>query len=257
MDSTSRDSTPLKFELLQAGDDNPFLIRAKGEIVFHLKAIVAEHALVAAHYSQANDFLLTSLVAVDERFLFLDVGKDPEVNRRLLAADRIVCVTHHDKVKIQFALRRLDNAVADGRGAFRAELPDRMLRLQRREYYRLVTPAARPLRCHIPMPGGAASLAATVLDISGGGLAVVVPPEGIEFTPGTVFPACRIELPEVGSLVTDLRVKNLFEVTLRNGVQVMRSGCQFERLPGPMLTLVQRYILKVERERKARESGLG
>ncbi|MBL8490219.1 MAG: flagellar brake protein [Rhodocyclaceae bacterium] len=257
MDSSSRDSTPLKFELLQAGDDNPFLIRAKGEIAFHLKAILAEHALVAAHYSQANDFLLTSLVAVDERFVFLDVGKDPEVNRRLLAADRIVCVTHHDKVKIQFALRRLDNAVADGRGAFRAELPDRMLRLQRREYYRLVTPAARPLRCHIPMPGGATSLAATVLDISGGGLAVVVPPEGVEFTPGTVFPACRIELPEVGSLVTDLRVKNLFEVTLRNGVQVMRSGCQFERLPGPMLTLVQRYILKVERERKARESGLG
>lgn len=257
MDSPPRDPTPLKFELLQAGDDNPFLIRAKGEIVFHLKAIVAEHALVAAHYSQANDFLLTSLVAVDERFLFLDVGKDPEVNRRLLAADRIVCVTHHDKVKIQFAVSRLDNAMADGRAAFRAQLPERMLRLQRREYYRLVTPAARPLRCHIPMPGGAASLVATVLDISGGGLAVVVPPEGVEFTPGTVFPACRVELPEVGSLAADLRVMNLFEVTLRNGVQVMRSGCRFERLPGPMHTLVQRYILKVERERKARESGLG
>jgi hypothetical protein len=27
-------------------------------------------------------------------------------------------------------------------------------------------------------------------------------------------------------------------------------------LPGPMLTLVQRYILRVERERKARESGM-
>lgn len=256
MEPAAQDPTPLKFELLQAGDDNPFLLRAKGEIVYHLKAVAAEHALVAAHYGQANEFLLTTLLAVDDRQLHLDVGKDPETNRRLLAADRIVCVTHHDKVKIQFALRRLDNVTLQGRTAFRADIPERMLRLQRREYFRLVTPAARPLRCHIPMPGGAPSMVATVLDISGGGLAVVVPPDGLDFAPGTVFRGCRIDLPEVGTLAVDLRVMNLFEVTLKNGVQVMRSGCQFERLPGPMLTLVQRYILKVERERKARDSGL-
>ncbi|HMX16134.1 MAG TPA: flagellar brake protein [Rhodocyclaceae bacterium] len=256
MEPAAQDPIPLKFELLQAAEDNPYLLRAKGEIVYHLKAVAAEHALVAAHYGHGNDFLLTTLLAVDDGQLHLDVGKDPEVNRRLLAADRIVCVTHHDKVKVQFALRRLDTVSLQGRTAFRADLPDRMLRLQRREYYRLVTPAARPLRCHVPMPGGAPSIVATVLDISGGGLAVVVPPAGLDFSPDTVFRGCRIELPEVGTLIVDLRVKNLFEVTLRNGVEVMRSGCQFERMPGPMLTLVQRYILKVERERKARESGL-
>jgi len=36
----------------------------------------------------------------------------------------------------------------------------------------------------------------------------------------------------------------------------MRSGCQFIDLPGAMVNLIQRYIFKVERERKARAQGL-
>jgi c-di-GMP-binding flagellar brake protein YcgR len=97
---------------------------------------------------------------------------------------------------------------------------------------------------------------ANVIDISGGGLAVMVPPTGMLFKAGDVFPNCRIELPEVGIVIATLEVRNVFDVTLRSGAQVARAGCQFSNLPGPTLALVQRYIIKVERERKARESGM-
>ena len=40
------------------------------------------------------------------------------------------------------------------------------------------------------------------------------------------------------------------------GAIIKRAGCEFKNLSGPMLTLVQRYIIKVERERKAKERGL-
>lgn len=60
----------------------------------------------------------------------------------------------------------------------------------------------------------------------------------------------------MGILIATLQVRSVFEVTLRTGAQVTRAGCQFLNLPGPMLTLVQRYIIKVERERKARETGM-
>jgi c-di-GMP-binding flagellar brake protein YcgR len=48
----------------------------------------------------------------------------------------------------------------------------------------------------------------------------------------------------------------VFEITLRSGARIKRAGCEFVKLPGQMSTLVQRYIIKVERERKARESGM-
>ena len=67
---------------------------------------------------------------------------------------------------------------------------------------------------------------------------------------------CRIELPEVGTVTGTAIVRSVFETVTRSGSKSQRAGCEFVKLPGPMLTLIQRYIIKVERERKARESGM-
>jgi len=48
----------------------------------------------------------------------------------------------------------------------------------------------------------------------------------------------------------------VFETVSRTGNKAQRAGCEFVKLPGPMLTLIQRYIIKVERERQARGSGI-
>jgi c-di-GMP-binding flagellar brake protein YcgR len=84
----------------------------------------------------------------------------------------------------------------------------------------------------------------------------MAPPEGIEFETDHLFDNCRIDLPDVGTITATLRVRSVFEFTLRSGVRSKRAGCQFIDLPGPMMTLIQRYIIRVERERKARESGM-
>ncbi|MDP1957543.1 MAG: PilZ domain-containing protein, partial [Rhodocyclaceae bacterium] len=145
----------------------------------------------------------------------------------------------------------------DGRPAFRAALPAEVLRIQRREYYRLTTPIARPLTCMVPIPLPDGSLhghKANVFDISGGGLGISAPAESIPFGTDSVFPDCHLVLPEVGSVTGTLKVKSLFDITLRSGARTRRAGCEFVKLPGPMTTLIQRYIIKVERERKARET---
>jgi len=52
-----------------------------------------------------------------------------------------------------------------------------------------------------------------------------------------------------------LRIQNTFEVTLKNGHKSLRSGCQFVDLRPAMQSLIQRYILKLERERIANAPG--
>jgi flagellar brake protein len=42
-------------------------------------------------------------------------------------------------------------------------------------------------------------------------------------------------------------VRNMFRVTERSGPQ-LRAGCQFVGLPGAADALIQRYILRMERE---------
>lgn len=48
-----------------------------------------------------------------------------------------------------------------------------------------------------------------------------------------------------------LRIQSTFEVTLKNGNKSLRSGCQFINLHPSMQSLIQRYIIKLERKRIA------
>ena len=179
------------------------------------------------------------------------------MNRRALQAKKLILTTLVDKVKIQFSLEKLTLTRHEGRLAFIGTIPDRLLRLQRREYYRLIATNPHNLSCLIPVTRDGEqrmiSVEATVLDISGGGLALLVPPGDPSFEPDRVFADCRLMLPESGPITTSLRVRNLFRITNRDGSVMLRAGCEFIDLSSSMASTIQRYILKAERERNARE----
>jgi c-di-GMP-binding flagellar brake protein YcgR len=245
---------------LDSGEYDQYMLRAPMEIITVLQGLYEHVSQITVFFNEGKDMVLTTLAQVGIDHLVLDYGPSSEMNRKALDAEKHFCVTTLDKVRVQFILRGFSKTELDGRPAFWAALPEELLRLQRREYYRLVTPIMRPLKCLIPIPlpeNTQQAYEANVFDISGGGLGIAAPPEPLPFTTDMQLPNCRIELPEVGIITGTLRVRSLFDVVLRSGARVRRAGCEFTNLPGPMLTLIQRYIIKVERERKARESGLG
>lgn len=241
------------------GEYDRYMLRSRAEVLAVLRGLFDHVAQITVFFNEGRDMLITTLAAVADDHVVLDYGPSGEMNRKALEVDKHFCVTTLDKVRVQFILRRFEKTELDGRPAFRADLPEELLRLQRREFYRLVTPIMRPLKCHmtIPLPdGGEYPYEANVFDISGGGLGIAAPPEPVPFDIDMQFSGCRVELPEVGVVTGTLRVRSLFEIVLKSGARVRRAGCEFVDLPGPMMTLIQRYIIKVERERKAREAGL-
>jgi c-di-GMP-binding flagellar brake protein YcgR len=246
--------------VLEPGEYNQYMLRTPNEVLLVLRGLFEHVSQITVFFNEGKDMLLTSLAAVADDHLILDYGPSAEMNRKALEVGRHFCVTALDKVRIQFILREFESVQYQGRTAFRCKLPDEVLRLQRREYYRLTTPIVHPLKCTLPIPlpgGGMHVYEANVFDISGGGLGLAAPPPNIPFAVDMQFANCRIDLPEVGFVTGTLKVKSLYEITLRSGARMHRAGCEFVNLPGPMMTLIQRYIIKVERERKARESGLG
>ena len=56
----------------------------------------------------------------------LTFGADQEMNQRALNADKVFCVTRHEKVRVQFALRGLQQVDFQGALPF-AALPDDLL----------------------------------------------------------------------------------------------------------------------------------
>jgi len=244
--------TPLRPVSADEGDDR-FLVRSAVEIAFILKSVMQAGEIVTTYFNDSRDFAITALLAVDgpAGFLILDSSKELAANRRLLTSSRIAFVTSQDKVKIQFEVGNVAAIQYEDRPALRIPMPETLLKFQRREYYRVPTLGTKPLKCVIPLPE-AAPLALSVIDISLGGVSVTGYPEGSAVEPGMTLENCRIDLAEMGALTTTLQVRNTFETPLRNGAVSRRAGCMFVKLPPAAEAMLQRYIIRLERDRRAR-----
>jgi c-di-GMP-binding flagellar brake protein YcgR len=235
-----------------------YVIHGKKDMLSVLRKLLDDVSLITMFFDSGRELILTSLVDVAEESLVLDIGADSATNRKALMADKLFCVASQEKVRIQFELGRLEQVNFANRPAFRADFPASLLRLQRRDFFRLALPVTRPLKCTMPVvdaDGNVQAVTTNVVDLSGGGLAMSVP-KGMLFEQGMEFHDCSIELPEIGTISMSIVVRNVFEVELRSGARISRAGCEFIKPNALALTLIQRYIMKVERERKARESGL-
>jgi c-di-GMP-binding flagellar brake protein YcgR len=248
----------LAAELMSTDEFSQYLLKGKSEMFAVFRGMVEHVSQITMFFNEGRDMVLTDMISYSDGGVYLDLGASPEMNQKALEADKLFCVTQLDKVKVQFILRGLKRVDWNGGPAFLAALPDSVLRLQRREYYRMATPIARPLKCVISFPaagGERRAIDAHIGDISGGGLGVISIPLDIPLETGLQLD-CRIDLPEVGTVTGKIVIRSVFEAVTRSGAKSQRAGCEFVKLPGPMLTLIQRYIIKVERERKARESGM-
>lgn len=240
-------------------DHSKYLIHSRLEIATILGTLSKAGTMVTAYFGGGNDFILTSIAAVrpEANLVFIDYGADDEANQRALKSRKITFVAAQDRIKIQFAAESLRSARLGGRDAFSMAIPDTLLRLQRREYFRIATPLAKPLLCIIPPQSGPVNVPAevTIIDISCGGVALIdsTDPAGIET--GAHFRGCRIQLPDLGELTVDIEVRSTFEVTYRNGAKHRRAGCEFVGMRERERALIQRFISRLERERRDRAGG--
>lgn len=237
-------------EILQTEDFSQYLLREPREIEFVLRQLGARRAMITAYFGSGRDFLLTSVIDLssDKTQLILDLGKDETIIEQALVQGGLLCATQLEKVKIQFPLEKIERTQHQGFPALRARLPEILLRLQRREYYRLSTPSLDSLNCQITLPDGHKS-SVRVLDISGGGLAIVAPPAGEAMEVGSIFEHCSLTLPDTPPISLTLQVRNVFHMSTRGGQKILRAGCQLLGLRAADANLIQRYILKTERER--------
>jgi flagellar brake protein len=236
-------------------DDARYHVRARLEVLQILRSIVKAGSVISAYAGQGQTFILTTLLAIDADtgWIYLDVGQDEAANRRLTTSSQVLCVSTQDRVKIQFYADQLELSDFDGLPAFRAKLPDWLMKLQRREYFRVQTPIAHPLICQFSPLNAEAAL--PVHNIGLGGLCVVGAHPEVNLDVGTVHPSCQLELAEIGSVTIDMGVRSFHDVLLKNGSRNRLTGLQFLKLTGNAQNLIQRYVSKLERERHLREAG--
>ena len=234
----------LTIEKFQDGEESKYLIRSQKEIQLTLHAIAQKKPAAVVYFDNGQRFFNTILLEANAQGVWLDVGPDNTDNNLVMNSDDITFVTMHQGAKVQFACHQFQVAIYASHPSFHCVLPQTMVRLQRRDYFRLPTTGDAPLKCVIPHAQENATRleTATIMDISLGGIALVCKELNVRLDAGATYPDCKIDLPEIGTLIVSIKVKNLFDVSSPSGAVTKHAGCEFVELDGKMSMLLQRYV---------------
>ncbi|WMW82220.1 flagellar brake protein [Undibacterium cyanobacteriorum] len=241
-------------------NQSPYQVESRREIIALLRGFKDKSQLISMVINNGGEAFITSVLAVDDsnNQIIIDSAPDHSANQRVVASNVVFFDGLLDKISIQFSANKLQQTQYEGRAALSLAIPNSVIRLQRRENYRINTPVSTPIRCVIPIEseGLLEKNRFNLVDISAGGIAILDDRRILDMTVGKIYDDCEIDLPTIGLLVTQLEIRNSQELTLLNGKTTRRVGCAFKNLSNRTLTAVQRYIMKLERERNARLTGI-
>jgi c-di-GMP-binding flagellar brake protein YcgR len=250
---------------IQGDNLEQYLLHGRREICQLLQDLINARALISVHLQPSGISFLSTLLTLseDENWLFLDVSPSETIRRRTLEAERMLCVTQLSKVRIQFHLANGSELPVDGHPALAALVPDKILRLQRRDAFRLQVPLSHKLVCTLPAESirvdgkitsrsaHVHSIDAPVIDISASGLSIEIPFNKSTPTIGDKYENCRLKLPNGNFLEVTLEIRNHGRRILGNGKEVLRLGCSFISPLPQTARRIQHYIFQTQREIKS------
>ena len=236
-----------------------FKVESPREIGALLTGISEKKQLVRMLIDGKLDTCVTAILEVTSSHVFLDCSIDPQQNQRIVANGAVAFETTLDNIRILFFSEQVVQCEHGERQALQIDLPLNLVRLQRREYYRMTMPLNDPVLVTVAsLPDMDDALHAfPLINISCGGIAFFDHQRLLRNTIGQKYPACLIELPNIGTIDMTLQIRSSQDLTLLNNKSNRRIGCSFVGMSRATMANVQRYITKLERERNARSKGFG
>jgi c-di-GMP-binding flagellar brake protein YcgR len=244
------DTTP--FPEPESPELERFWIYAPVEILALLARLRSEQVEMTLFWGGDGECAVTRILDVDgiHGLVRLDLPGVDSMREAVLAAGALTCVAFIDQVKIQFSLRAPTLAAVDGGLAVQCAVPERVLRLQRREYFRVRTPQSLSASCLVPdASDGTRYESLRVLDLSVGGLAMMAYPLHVELAAATTIDRCFLDLPGVGTINVRMRIAHI-EQPGKDGSR--RCGCEFVDLSPHSRMLLQRYVQRIDVEQAHR-----
>ena len=221
------------------------------EIFFQLRGLIKQGERISVVFDSGRQSFLTVLIDIseDEKHLYFDIGGSDETNRAFLRAEQCSFTSIVDGIRIQFPAEQGREATLRGESVFAVPMPESLLRLQRRDCFRLQLPSSKPYICRIRR-GTPQEKALPLHDISLGGVGILST-EVLEFEQMEVLENSWIDLRDSGALALMLEVRYVTPMESRTGKPLWHLGCQFLNLSALNETLIQRFMGRLEAERRA------
>lgn len=230
-----------------------YLLHTSREIVALLKALAKKPDLITARLPHTGHSVITAVLDIlpGRNLLILDYGPNESLNNELLAAERIVCTAHHEMVETRFNCSNVQRVKYKGAPAFAVPVPDSVLYLQRRGYFRIKPLISHPAFISL-MRDGEHPLKLQIIDIGIKGLSLADRGLISKVSVGDQIADCKLTLPANPSVNVNFEIRYITDISTKNGESVQRVGGRFIDLnPNGEFTL-QRFINMVQIEQHAK-----
>lgn len=226
-----------------------YMLYGRGEIMQKLRQLGKKHSLITLHFDEST--MLSTVVDVlsDKNLLVLDYGGSEEMNEKLLKHNRAIVKTDYDGIQAQFTIKDIRKARLQGKASFACPLPEDVLWVQRREYYRVRIPLSEVVTCEL-IHGDNNRTEYPVLDISTGGIALFDKDDELELEPGNIFHNCKLTLGDHSTAYINLEIRNHILKNPNNPEEGTRCGCAFINLTGDFEVNLQKFINIVDLQQK-------
>ena len=219
----------------------------KMEILNVLNVLIHRREPGSVYFNNCQEFILTMLLAAKSDGLVFDMGGDDKANNRLEKSNRCVFLASPDGIRVQFSGLEPTRFFWGDEEAFWVPLPDRVVRMQRRNDYRNVLPLVNALKFKLTDDNGSiiGDWALHDLCVSGFGANVDGEPhvrigDSIAHTIIWISDKKRLDCRSVVRHITQLD---------RHGRGRYRVGVDFMNLSQGKEVAIKPYINKIENER--------
>lgn len=235
-------SEPIE-NLLDNPENEEFLVHSHSSIASILRNLMRENSTITAYLPTSDEVVATGILHVDleKKMVILDATKETKRNNQFSNSSNVLFDLKQNSVILQFVAKQTQPARFNGESAVFIGLPDRLLRLQRREFFRVAAISNTGVTCVIKEAHGVTHKL-EVEDVSLGGVGALLVDDALPVKQFKIFRNCELRIPGFATLVVDLQIRNCFEKTLQSGRKVRRMGLSYVNLSTDKENLLQKYI---------------
>lgn len=248
------DTQPARMDGLVGGGDDEFSVTKPAEVAAYLQRLIDTRALINLSAPDGS-FLTTMLWWVDpaSASIGFSVDEDQEGLQEVAGAGESVAVAYLENEKLQFVLARM-RLLREPQGlALQCQLPDLIVRFQRRKSFRVRAPSLSAPTLRFRMPGNPDHIVTgRIRDVSVGGCGMLLPLDTPPFEPGTVIPSCRVDLELEERFIAGFEIRRCEVVNGKDGKpQALLLGCRWSRLDSGAERTLQVYINRQQKRQRA------
>lgn len=238
-------------------EDARYQVSSRREIIALLSAMMKENLELSIRLKDTEEAIATSILRMEEDVMFVKPAQDPGVNKAIVESSDVVFAANPRNALIKFSARQVQHTQVDEQFlALRVDIPEQLVRIQRREFFRIAIPPTSSFRCKISFtaPGGQFNLVwVAINNISAGGVGISDRSGALPLAINAVYDDCQLELGVASTVPVRLKVRSVHKEEQANAVTVHHFGCEFVETPRATLAAIQRFILQLEREQNAQK----